>query len=155
MQNCFESISWNEVDQLENLLRYLSAACFAFTFSTIVYSLFRWFEVFPPLSENMVFSLLLISITITFLIFLTHRLPIENPILIHLFEIGCVVVAMTGAGAFFNVYPFGLFYTGMTVMSGVIAYSFVIVLVYLNNKADEQKINTAILQRRKRDAEYH
>ena len=140
---------------MENILRYLSAACFAFTFSTIVYSLFRLFDVFPPLTENMVFSLLIISIMITFLIFLSHQLPIENPILIHTFEVGCVVVAMTGAGAFFNLYPFGLYYTGMTIMCGIIAYGFVILLVYLNNRADEQKINQAILQRRKRDAEYH
>ena len=137
---------------MKNTLIYISAACFAFTFSTIVYTLFRLLAVFPPMTEKTNFSLLTISSVITVLIFLSHRLPIENPLLTYVLEVICVVAVVTVAGAFFGLYPFGLYYTGITVLSALIAYGSVILLIYLNNKADEQKINEAILQRRKQDA---
>lgn len=140
---------------MKNTLIYISAACFAFTFSTIVYSLFRLASVFPALNERTVFALLIISTLITFFIFLTHQLPIESPAAAYILEGVCVIAVVVIAGAFFSLFPFNLFYTGATVFASLIAYGFVILLLFLNNKADEQKMNEAIMQRRKRDGENH
>ncbi|ARK24067.1 hypothetical protein SporoP37_04810 [Sporosarcina sp. P37] len=136
---------------MKTSLVYISAACFAFTFSSIVYYLFRLLAVFPPLTESMSLSLFIICTIITGLIFLSHQLPVENQLLIYVYEAGCVVAVVTAAGAFFGLYPFGIYYTVMTVLSALIAYGSVILLIYLNTKADEQKINQAILHRRKLD----
>ncbi|PIC82963.1 DUF3021 family protein [Sporosarcina sp. P1] len=140
---------------MKNLLLYISGACFAFTFSTIVYSLFRLLGIFPPLTEKMTLSMLVISIVITILIWLSHLLPLENPIWVYAVEASCVMTVMIVAGAFFDLYPFGLYNLVMAVLVGLIAYGSVIVLIYLNNKADELKINHTILQRRNRDANDH
>ncbi|PID14517.1 hypothetical protein CSV63_12120 [Sporosarcina sp. P34] len=140
---------------MKNLLLYISGACFAFTFSTIVYSLFRLLGIFPPLTEKMTLSILLISIVITVLIWLSHLLPLENPMWGYAVEASCVMTVMIVAGAFFNLYPFGLYNVVMAVLVGLIAYGSVISLIYLHNKADEMKINHMILQRRKRDADDH
>lgn len=140
---------------MKNLLLYISGTCFAFTFSTIVYSLFRLLGIFPPLTEKMTLSILVISIIITILIFLSHQLPIEKPIWVYVLEASCVVTVMIVAGAFFDLYPFGLYNLVMAVLVGLIAYGSVIVLIYLHNKADEMKINHMILQRRIRDANNH
>ncbi|PIC78081.1 hypothetical protein CSV74_00715 [Sporosarcina sp. P19] len=137
---------------MKNLLLYISGACFAFTFSTIVYSLFRFLGIYPPLTEHMTLSMLVISIIITILIFLSHQLPIENPIWVYVLEASCVMTVMIVAGAFFDLYPFGLYNVVTAVLVGFIAYGSVIVLIYLHNKADELKINHTILQRRNQDA---
>lgn len=140
---------------MKNTLIYISAACFAFTFSTLVYSLFRLSGIFPPIDERTSFALLIISSLITFFIFLTHQLPIESPVAAYILEGACVVAVVVIAGAFFSLFPFNLFYTVATVLASLIAYGFVILLLFLNNKADEQKMNEAIIQRRKRDGKNH
>lgn len=134
---------------MKNLFIYISAACFAFTASTVFYSLFRLLAVFPPLDEKMSWSLLAIAGCITLLIFLAHCLPIERPIILHGVEALCVILVTVTAGDLFGLYPFGLFYVVMTMLTGLLSYLFVICLIYLNNKADEQKINRVISERRR------
>ncbi|WOV86848.1 DUF3021 family protein [Sporosarcina oncorhynchi] len=133
---------------MKNAFIYISAACFAFTASTIFYSLFRLLSFFPPLDEKMSMSLLLIAICITFLISLSHRLPIEQPFILHGVGALCVILVLLGAGVLFDLFPLVPFYVAMTVVTGLLSYAFVIVLSYMNNKADEQKINRTIKERR-------
>ncbi|WP_301108041.1 hypothetical protein [Sporosarcina sp.] len=129
---------------------YLGAACFAFTFSSLFYYLFRLFGIFPPLTEEITSYLFIISCFITLLIFLSHKLPVEQPLIVHLIELMCVLVVLIFAGAFFNVYPFTAFYIGTVALCGIFAYSFVILMVYMNNKTAEKAINQAIANQRRR-----
>lgn len=123
---------------------YISATCFAFTFSSIFYYLFRMFNIFPPLTERMTAYLFIISTMITLLIFLSHQLPVEQPWLIHLIELGCVIVVLLIAGAAFKVYPFHSFYIVTVTVCGLLAYAFVNTMIYMNNKGAEREINKVI-----------
>lgn len=129
---------------------YIGAACFAFTFSSIFYYLFRALSIFPPLTEKITIYLFIISCLITLLIFLSHKLPVDQPLLVHFIELICVLVVLILAGAFFDVYPFHAFYIGTVALCGICAYTFVILMVYLNNKMAEKAINQAIAQQKRR-----
>ena len=59
---------------------YISASCISFTFSSLFYLLFSWLNIFPPMDEAMIVHMLFISISIICLIFITHQLPIQNPL---------------------------------------------------------------------------
>ncbi|WP_153731450.1 DUF3021 family protein [Sporosarcina obsidiansis] len=130
---------------------YLGAACFAFTFSSIFYYIFRLFNIFPLMTEEMIVSLFIISCLITILIFLSHQLPIDRPLLIHLIEIVCVIVVLLIAGAVFEVYPFHAYYIGTVALCGLFAYTFVIIMIYMNNKVAEREINQSITQQKRSD----
>lgn len=131
---------------------YIGAACFAFTFSSIFYYLFRLLSIFPPLTEKITIYLFIISCLITLLIFLSHKLPVDQPLLVHLIELICVLIVLILAGAFFEVYPFRAFYIGTVTLCGIFAYTFVILMVFLNNKMAEKAINQAIVQQRRRES---
>lgn len=132
---------------------YLGAACFAFTFSSLFYYLFRLLGIFPPLTEEITSYLFIISCLITLLIYLSHKLPVDQPLIVHLIELICVLAVLILAGAFFNVYPFTAFYVGTVALCGIFAYSFVILMVYTNNKMAEKAINQAIAHQRRRGSD--
>ena len=65
---------------MKEFMRYIAASCVSFTFSTIFYLSFSFWSIFPPLTEEVVVNMLLLSMAIIFLIYLVHLLPIENSI---------------------------------------------------------------------------
>lgn len=140
---------------MKRLLIYIGAACSAFTFSSLFYWLFRLLGLFPPMTERMSLSLFLISALITFFIYLSHQLPFEQPAAVFLLEVLCVIAVLTGGGLFFDMFPFDLAHWSSVVLSGLLAYAFVILLVYLNTKADERKINEVLMRRSETDGKQH
>lgn len=133
---------------MKKYLIYISAACFAFTFSSLFYLLFRQLGIFPPLTERMSITLFLVSALITCFMYLTHLLPFEQPLVVHFLEVLCIVLVLTAGGAFFDMFPLDLYHWSTVLLSGLLAYAFVIALIYLNTKADERKINEVIAKKR-------
>ncbi|GKV65292.1 MULTISPECIES: hypothetical protein [unclassified Sporosarcina] len=137
---------------MNRIIIYLGAACFAFTFSSLFYFLFRLLGIFPPLTEETASYLFINSCLITLLIFLSHKLPVDQPLVVHLIELICVLAVLILAGAIFHMYPFTAFYVGTVALCGIFAYSFVILMIYMNNKMAEKAINQAIASQRRRDS---
>ncbi|WJY26096.1 hypothetical protein [Sporosarcina trichiuri] len=133
---------------MKRTLIYIGAACAAFTFSSLLYYVFRLLGLFPPLTESMSITLFLVSAIITCLIWLTHQLPVEHPAAVFVLEILCVVAVLTAGGLFFEMFPFNIWIWSSVVLSGLLAYLSVFVLIYLTTKADERRINDILMQRR-------
>ena len=69
---------------MKDFMRYIATGCISFTFSCIFYLLCSLSGIFPPLTEQMVIDMMFISIAIISLIYLSHLLPIETPVLARL-----------------------------------------------------------------------
>ncbi len=91
---------------MKNFMRYIAASCVSFTFSTIFYLSFSFWSIFPPLTEELVVKMLLISMAIIFLIYLVHLSPFENSFFLRLLELSSVLFVLLLAGGLFTVYPF-------------------------------------------------
>ena len=87
---------------MKEFMRYIAASCVSFTFSTIFYLLFSFWSIFPPLTEQLVVNMLLLSMAIIFLIYLVHLSPFENPVFLRLLELSSVLFVLVLAGGFFN-----------------------------------------------------
>jgi hypothetical protein len=123
---------------------YISASCISFTFSSLFYLLFSWLKIFPPMSETMIVHMLLISISIICLIFITHQLPIQNPLILRLIELIDVIIVLLVAGAVFKVFPFTWYYTPFIITTGILTYIVVIVVTFMGNQMSATQINAAI-----------
>lgn len=133
---------------MKNLMRYIAASCVSFTFSTIFYLSFSFRGIFPPLTEEVVVKMLLISMAIIFLIYLVHLLPFENSISLRLLELFSVLFVLVLAGGLFTVYPFTPYNTFFVVVIGLLTYSVVITVIFIGEQASATKINEVIKQRK-------
>lgn len=133
---------------MDPLKHYISAACISFTFSTLFYLLFSWLNIFPPMEEAVIARMLVISISIIILIFITHRLPIQNTLILRLIELLDVVIVLLIAGGFFNLFPFTLSTTSFVIATGVLTYLVVIIVTFMGNQSSAMQIN-AIIARKK------
>jgi len=123
---------------------YISASCISFTFSSLFYLLFSWLKIFPPMSETMIVHMLLISISIICLIFITHQLPIQNPLILRLIELLDVIIVLLVAGAVFKVFPFTWYDTPFIIITGILTYIVVIVVTFMGNQMSATQINASI-----------
>ena len=123
---------------------YISASCISFTFSSLFYLLFSWLKIFPPMSETMIVNMLLISISIICLIFITHQLPIQNPLILRLIELLDVIIVLLVAGAVFKIFPFTWYDTPFIITTGILTYIVVIVVTFMGNQMSATQINAAI-----------
>ena len=123
---------------------YISASCISFTFSSLFYLFFSWLKVFPPMDEAMIVHMLIISICIICLIFITHQLPIQNPLILRFIELLDVIIVLLVAGAVFKVFPFTWYDTPFIITTGVLTYIVVIVVTFMGNQMSATQINAAI-----------
>ncbi|MBO0586954.1 hypothetical protein [Sporosarcina sp. E16_8] len=123
---------------------YISASCISFTFSSLFYLLFSWLKVFPPMDEAMIVHMLFISISIICLIFITHQLPIQHPLILRLIELLDVIIVLLVAGAVFKVFPFTWYDTPFIITTGILTYIVVIVVTFMGNQMSATQINAAI-----------
>lgn len=123
---------------------YISASCISFTFSSLFYLLFSWLKIFPPMDETRIIHMLIISISIICLIFITHQLPIQNPLILRLIELLDVIIVLLVAGAVFGIFPFTWNDTPFIIMTGVLTYIVVIVVTFMGNQISATQINDAI-----------
>jgi hypothetical protein len=128
---------------------YLSAGCISFTFSSLFYLLFSLMKIFPSMSETMIINMLFISISINFLIFLTHQLPIQSSIILRLMEFLDVIIVLLVAGAVFDIFPFNWYYTTFVIATGLLTYVVVIVVIFMGNQSSAIQIND-VISRKKR-----
>lgn len=134
---------------MREFMRYIATGCISFTFSCVIYLLFSLLTIFPPINEQLVITLLFISIGIMLFIYLTHLLPIQNPFVSRLLEVLVVLIVLLVASIFFNMVPFQYTYIIAVLAIGLLTYGIVIIVLYLGDLADAQQINTAIRIRKK------
>lgn len=132
-----------------NLLKhYISTCCISFTFSSLFYLLFSWLTIFPPMNEALIVHMLVISISIICLIFLTHRLPIQNSLLLRFIELLDVILVLLIAGAVFRMFPFTWDATLAVITTGVLTYIVVIVVIFMGNQQTATEINAVIARKK-------
>ncbi|MFC5587639.1 hypothetical protein ACFPRA_01785 [Sporosarcina soli] len=136
---------------MDQLKHYISVACISFTFSILFYLLFSWLDIFPPMGEALIAQMLVISICIIILIFVTHQLPIQNTLILRLIEFLYVVIVLLIAGGFFNLFPFTWSTTSFVIATGVLTYLVVIIVTFMGNQSSAMQIN-AVIARKKREA---
>lgn len=129
---------------MNQLKQYLAIGCISFTFCTVFYLLFRFMNIFPPLSEDLVIKMLFISISITGLIGMTHLLPIQNSLVLRFLEMLNITIVLLIAGAFFNLFPFNWFNIVFAITTGLLTYFMVIIITFMGNKTSATQINHAI-----------
>jgi len=96
------------------------------------------------MSETMIVHMLLISISIICLIFITHQLPIQNPLIFRLIELLDVIIVLLVSGAVFKVFPFTWYNTPFIITTGILTYIVVIVVTFMGNQMSATQINAAI-----------
>jgi hypothetical protein len=127
---------------------YISAGCIAFTFSCIFYLLFSFSNVFPPMDARMVVYMLIISISIMCLIFLTHLLKIQNYLLSRFLELLVVIIVILVAGFIFDMFPFNWYYITFVVTTGLLTYMVVILVSFMGDQSSANQINSVIARKR-------
>ena len=133
---------------MKEFMRYIAASCVSFTFSIIFYLFFSFWSIFPPLTEQMVINMLIISLAIIFLIYLVHLLPIENSIFVRLLELSSVLFVLVFAGGIFTMYPFTPYDTFFVVVLGILTYIVVIIVIFIGEQTSARKINQVIKKRK-------
>ena len=133
---------------MKEIMRYIAASCVSFTFSTIFYLFFSFRSIFPPLTEQLVVNMLLLSMAIIFLIYLVHLLPFENPVFLRLLELSSVLFVLVSAGGFFTMYPFTPNNTFFVVVIGILTYIVVIIVIFIGEQTSARKINKVIKKRK-------
>ena len=94
--------------------------------------------------------MLFISISIICLIFITHQLPIQNPLILRLIELLDVIIVLLVAGVVFKIFPFTWYDTLRSSSStGVLTYIVVIIVTFMGNQMSATQIN-AVIARKKR-----
>lgn len=136
---------------MDLLKHYISTCCISFTFSSLFYLLFSWLTIFPPMNEALIVHMLFISISIICLIFITHRLPFQNSLVLRFIELVDVIIVLLVAGVIFNVFPFNWYATTFVIANGILTYIVVIVLNFMGNQKSATEIN-AVIARKKRGA---
>ena len=136
---------------MKELMRYIATGCVSFTFSCIFYLLFSLLTIFPPLDEQTVVYMLFISIGIMSLIYLTHLLPFQNPFVLRLLEVVIVLIVLLVASVFFKMVPFQSTYILFVLAIGLLTYAIVIIVLFIGDQADAQKINSAIRTHKKEE----
>lgn len=134
---------------MKKLMQYTIVACISFTFSCILYLIFSLLSIFPPFDEQLLITLLFISVGIMTLIYLTHLLPIEHPFAIRMLEIFVVIFVLFTAIKFFNMVPARSIYVLYVMAMGLIIYIIVNAVQFTANQADAEKINSAIRTQKK------
>ena len=129
-------------------MRYIATGCISFTFSCIFYLLCSFSGIFPPIIEQMVIDMMFISIAIISLIYLSHLLPIETPVLARLLELILVLLVLIFAGSLLNLFPFTLYIMLPILTIGVLTYLVVIIVIFIGDQASANRIN-AVIQNRK------
>jgi hypothetical protein len=133
---------------MDRFKHYISAGCIAFTFSCIYYLLFSSLNVFPPMDAKMVVNMLIISISIMSLIFLTHLLQIQNSLLSRLLELFDVIIVLLLVGFIFNMFPFNWYYITFVVITGLLTYIVVIFVTFMGDQSSANQINSVIARKR-------
>lgn len=129
--------------------RYVAIGSVAFTFSTIFYLLFSLFELFPPLTNHMTWTLLVITAAIILLMALKNWLPIVHPAVHRIVEVLIVMSVLLLAGSVFHVFPFTLRTAGAVCLVGLFTYLIVMVVAYIGNMLSAHEINAAIQERKR------
>lgn len=133
---------------MKEFMRYIAASCVSFTFSTIFYLFFSFWSIFPPLTEQMVVNMLLLSMAIIFLIYLVHLLPIENSFLLRLLELSSVLFVLVLAGGVLTMYPFIPLNTFFVLVIGILTYIVVIIVIFIGEQTSARQINKVIKKRK-------
>jgi hypothetical protein len=100
------------------------------------------------MNEALIVHMLFISISINCLISITHRLPIQNSLILRFIELLDVIIVLLVAGAIFNIYPFTWDVTMFVVATGVFTYIIVIVVIFMGNQKSATEINAVIARKK-------
>ncbi|WP_342511794.1 hypothetical protein MKY34_14560 [Sporosarcina sp. FSL K6-1522] len=133
---------------MDLLKYYISTCCISFTFSSLFYLLFSLLKIFPPMNEALIVHMLFISISIICLIFITHRLPIQNSLILRLIELLDVIIVLLVAGAIFEVFPFNWHVSMFVVANGILTYIIVIIVTFMGNQKSAIEINAVIARKK-------
>ncbi|MEK5070350.1 hypothetical protein [Sporosarcina sp. FSL K6-1508] len=136
---------------MDGFKHYISTGCISFTFSCIFYFSFSFLNLFPPMDERMVVNMLVISIGIMCLIFVTHLLPIRNFLLFRLLEFVDVIIVLLVAGFVFDMFPFSWSTLAFVVIIGFLTYIVVIFMIFMGNQSSAVQINSVIARGKRSD----
>lgn len=125
-------------------MQYITTGCISFTCSCVLYLFASLLNIFPPIDEQLVITLLFISIGIMLLIYLTHLLPIQSPLIIRMLEVFAVLIVLLVASIFFNMVPFEYIYLISVLAIGLLTYAIVIIVLFIGDLMDAQQINATI-----------
>ncbi|MHA6260842.1 hypothetical protein ACXYMX_13235 [Sporosarcina sp. CAU 1771] len=134
---------------MKEIMRYISSGCISFTLSSVFYLFFSSIDIFPPYDEQLAFTMLFISISILFFIYIIHLLPIQSSLLSRLLEVFIVQFVLIVAISFFNMVPLKSIYTIYVLGMGLAVYILLITILFIGDKATADKINLAIRSRNK------
>lgn len=134
---------------MKDFLKYIATGCISFTFSCVFYLILRTLHIFPPIDEQLVITLLFISISIMLFIYLTHLLPVKQPLISRLLEVLVVLVVLLVASIFFNMVPLKFVDIFFVLAIGLLTYVIVIVILFIGDLANARQINTIIRTRKK------
>lgn len=135
---------------MSGFIRFIVIICLSFTFSSAFYLLFSYLTIFPAVDDQMVLTMLVISISITILMFGKNLLPIYHPIRLRLLELGIVIFVLLMAGILFNMFPFTWYYVLFVSLSGLLTYIGVMVVAFWGNMLSAQEINSVIAKKKRR-----
>lgn len=136
---------------MKGFIRYVTIGCISFTFSCTFYLFFSYLGVFSPFNDQMVMTMLFLSIGILFFIYLSNLLPIQNPIILMLLELLSVLLVLIGGGAIFELFPLTFYYIFPTIGIGVLTYVVVITVLFIGDQSTATQINTVIRNRTKEE----
>lgn len=136
---------------MRRFMQYIATGCISFTFSCVFYLFFSLLTIFPPIDEQLVITLLFISIGIMLFIYLTHLLPVKQPFVSRLLEVLVVLAVLLVASVFFNMVPFQFTYLFAVVAIGLLTYAIVIIVLFIGDLGDAKEINAVIRMREERE----
>lgn len=129
---------------MKKFINYILIGCMSFTFSCLFYLIFSYVNILPPFDEELIISMFFISFGIVSLMALIHLVSIQNLVLLRFLEIMVVMVVLFLAGAFFNLFPLNLYYSGFVMIVGLLTYIVIAIVSFINNQASARKINASI-----------
>ncbi|BAQ10987.1 permeases of the major facilitator superfamily [Bacillus sp. OxB-1] len=135
---------------MSGFIRFVMISCIAFTISFAFYLFFSYLSIFPTLDNQMGLNILLISLTITILMFAKKQFPINHPIISRLLELGIVIFVLLIAGIFFQLFPLIWRNALFVCLSGFLTYIGVMVVAYIGNLLSAQEINSVIAKKKRR-----
>lgn len=129
---------------MSTLKAYFNINSYSFTFLVLLYALLAWLDVFPPLATGDIFIFFIMTTCITFLIQLTDKLPIANPLLCSLIRILDIVFVVYTIGFLSDLFPLNWINILTTLGMIVLIYFCVYGVMMIKDQADAKAINKQI-----------
>lgn len=126
---------------------YFTICSISFTFQLLLYAAFDLADWFAPITADRIFFFFLITVSVTALIALTDRLPIQNMIIASIIRIIDIVVVVFGFGFIFKIIPMDWAFILPIFGMIIVIYFGVVGILMMKDQADAKAINKQLGKR--------